>query len=149
VKSKDGTKVIKNHEGILSRWVEHLKKLLNCVNPTDPTLVDLIPQLPIIPQLDHPPTFYEVEAAIKGLKNNKSAGPDGIPTEVFKHGGHRLIHRLHQFIHRAWTTGKLPQQLKDATIVTIYKKKGDRQVCGNSRGISLLSVAGKILGCYA
>ena len=111
------------------------KELLNCVNPTDPTLVDLIPQLPIIPQLDHPPAFYEVEAAIKGLKNNKSAGPDGIPADVFKH----------QFIHRAWTTGKLPQQWKDATIVTVYKKKGDRQVCGNSRGISLLSVAEKIL----
>ena len=129
MKSKDGTKVIKGHESILSRWAEHLKELLNCVNPTDPTLVDLIPQLPIIPQLDHPPAFYEVEAAIKGLKNNKSAGPDGIPAEVFKH----------QFIHRAWTTGKLPQQWKDATIVTVYKKKGDRQVCGNCRGISLLT----------
>jgi len=145
VKSNDGTKVIKDHEGILSRWAEHLKELLNCVNPTVPTLVDLIPQLPIIPKLDHPPAFYEVEVAIKGLKNNKSAGPDGIPAAVFKHGGHHLIYRLHQFIHRAWTTGKLPQQWKDATIVTIYKKKGDRQVCGNSRGISLLSVAGKIL----
>ena len=60
----------------------HLKELLNCVNPTDPTLVDLIRQLPIIPQLDHPPDFYEVEVAIKGLKNNKAAGPDGIPAEV-------------------------------------------------------------------
>ena len=81
---------MKDHEGILSRWAEHLKELLNCVNPTDPTLVDLIPQLPIIPQLDHPPAFYEVEVAIKGLKNNKSAGPDGIPAEVFKHGGLHL-----------------------------------------------------------
>jgi len=27
----------------------------------------------------------------------------------------------------------------------IYKKKGDRAICGNSRGISLLSVAGKLL----
>jgi len=27
----------------------------------------------------------------------------------------------------------------------IYKKKGDRAICGNSRGISLLSVTGKIL----
>jgi len=62
--------------------------------------------------------------AVKGLKNNKSAGPDGIPAEVFKHGDHHLIHRLHQFIHRAWTTGKLPQQRKDATTVTIYKKEG-------------------------
>jgi len=80
--------------------------------------------------------------SVKELKNKKAAGPDGIPAEVFKHGGHHL-HRLHQFIYRAWTTGKLPQQWKDATIVTIYmyKKKEDRQVCGNSRGISLLSVA--------
>jgi len=123
VKYKDGTKVMKDHEGILSRWAEHLKELLNCVNPTDPTLVDLIPQLLIIPQLDRSPAFYEVEVAIKGLKNNKSAGPDGIPAEVFKHGGNHLTHRLHQFIHRAWTTGKLPQQWKDATVVTIYTKR--------------------------
>jgi len=27
----------------------------------------------------------------------------------------------------------------------IYKKKGDSAICGNSRGISLLSVAGKLL----
>jgi len=78
VKSKDSTKVIKDHKCILSRWAEHLKELLDCVNPTDPTLVDLIPQLPIIPQLGHLPAFYEVEVAVKGLKNNKSAGPDGI-----------------------------------------------------------------------
>jgi len=76
VKFKDGTKVIKDHEGILSRWAEHLKELLNCVDPTDPNLVDLIPELPTIPQLDHPPALYGVEVAIKGLKNNKSAGPD-------------------------------------------------------------------------
>jgi len=30
--SKDGTKVMKDHEGILSRWAEHLKELRNCVN---------------------------------------------------------------------------------------------------------------------
>jgi len=145
VKSKDGSKVIKDHEGILSRWAEHLRELLNCVNPTDPTLLDLIPQLPVIPQLDDPPALHEIAAAVKALKNNKAAGPDGIPAEVFKFGGHQLTRRLHQFIYRAWTTGKLPQQWKDANIVTIYKRKGDRQLCGNSRGISLLSVAGKIL----
>jgi len=45
----------------------------------------------------------------------------------------------------AWTIGKVPQQWKDADIVTVFKQKGDRQICGNSRGISLLYVAGKIL----
>ena len=55
------------------------------------------------------------------------------------------MRHLYQFIHRAWTTDKLPQQWKDANIVTVFKRKGNRQICGNSRGISLLSVAGKIL----
>lgn len=42
-------------------------------------------------------------------------------------------------------TAEVPQDLKDAIIGTIYKRKEDRAECGNHRGISLLSVAGKIL----
>jgi len=37
------------------------------------------------------------------------------------------------------------QQQKDSNIVTIYKCKGDNVICGNSHGISLLSVAGKLV----
>nr|VZI21262.1 unnamed protein product [Spirometra erinaceieuropaei] len=36
------------------------------------------------------------------------------------------------------------QDFKDATIVHLYKRKGNRQVCDNHRGISLLNIAGKI-----
>ena len=43
-----------------------------------------------------------------------------------------------------WDNEEVPQELKDASIVTIFKK-GSRTECGNYRGISLLSVAGKIL----
>ena len=70
VKSKDGNTVIKDHEGILARWAEHLRELLNCTNTTDPNLVDLIPQFPTIPELDNPPALHEIESAIKALKSN-------------------------------------------------------------------------------
>ena len=39
----------------------------------------------------------------------------------------------------------IPQDFKDASIIHLYKRKGNPQVCDNHRGISLLSIAGKIL----
>ncbi|VDM02787.1 unnamed protein product [Schistocephalus solidus] len=40
--------------------------------------------------------------------------------------------------------GQVPQDFKDATIVHLYKRKGNRQLCDNHRGISLLNIARKI-----
>ena len=85
----------------------------------------------------------EMARAIAGLKDGKAPGGDGIPAEVWKHGGDNLFSWLHQLITNAWEVGSVPQAWKDASIVTIYKK-GDRTGCGNYRGISLLSIAGKI-----
>ncbi|VDL90441.1 unnamed protein product [Schistocephalus solidus] len=44
----------------------------------------------------------------------------------------------------ASTPGQVPQDFKDATIVHLYKRKGNRQLCDNPRGISSLNIAGKI-----
>ena len=38
-----------------------------------------------------------------------------------------------------------PQDFKDASLIHLYKRRGNPQVCDNHRGISLLSIAGKIL----
>ncbi|BHF84887.1 hypothetical protein SprV_1002803900 [Sparganum proliferum] len=46
-----------------------------------------------------------------------------------------------------WCQGEVPQDFKDATIVHLYKRKGNRQVCDNHRGNSLLHIAGKIFAC--
>ena len=80
---------------------------------------------------------------IADLKDGKAHGGDGIPAEVWKHGGDNLFSRLLQIITNAWEVGSVPQAWKDASIVTIYKK-GDRTNCENYRGISLLSTAGNI-----
>jgi len=87
----DGVTLIKDQHGILSRWAEHLSELLNCINPTDPSFIELIPQLPTTPKQS--PTFHEIHVAMKRLQNNKAAEPYSLPAEVFKHGGYHLLHR--------------------------------------------------------
>ena len=44
-----------------------------------------------------------------------------------------------------WRKEAIHQEFKDATIIHLFKRKGNPQVCDNHRGISLLSIAGKIL----
>ncbi|KAI8516323.1 hypothetical protein Bbelb_049040 [Branchiostoma belcheri] len=41
--------------------------------------------------------------------------------------------------------GVVPQDLRDAIIVSLYKNKGEKSDCSNYRGVTLLSIAGKIL----
>ncbi|XP_051634185.1 uncharacterized protein LOC127466875 [Manacus candei] len=79
------------------------------------------------------------------VKTGKAAGVDGIPPEIWKHGGQALLAKFHEFVVRCWELGKLPSDLRDAVIITLYKKKGDKPDCSNYRGITLLSIAGKIL----
>ena len=42
--------------------------------------------------------------------------------------------------------GGLPKHFKDANVVTIWKPKESKSDCKNYRGISLVAIAGKILG---
>ncbi|BHF82132.1 hypothetical protein SprV_0802526900 [Sparganum proliferum] len=73
------------------------------------------------------------------------AGSDAIPAEVYKHGGPQLMGHLTALFQEMWRQGEVPQDFKDATIVHLYKRKGNRQLCDNHRGISLLNIAGKVL----
>ena len=71
---------------------------------------------------------------------------DLMPTcRSLQSSGPVMLQKLTQLFQSIWNDGKVPQQFKDATIVHIYKRKGNRQSCDNHRGISLLSIAGKIL----
>ena len=93
------------------------------------------------------PTEEEIATSMKAMANAKAVGPDGLPAELLKLGLQEdrtillELHRLNTFI---WREGKVPQQWKDP-IVTVLHKKGDKTECGNYRGISLVSHAGKVL----
>ena len=144
VRSTEGV-LIKNMKLILGRWAEYLRNLLNKVHTTDPGFLDDLPTLPIIHKLDDPPSFDEVEKAILSLKDDKAAGPYYIPVEVIKCGGSALHRKLHNFILDSWSAICLPQQWKNDNIILAHKLRGDRAESGNSRGISHLPVAGKVL----
>ncbi len=75
----------------------------------------------------------------------KSPGPYCIPAELLKERGYLCIKAIHKFITLVWQQKNIPQHCKDANIVTISKNKGDRSICENTRGIALLSAAGKVL----
>ena len=53
--------------------------------------------------------------------------------------------QIQQLISQIWVNERIPPDLRDGTIITIYKKKGDRADCGNYWGITLLSTTGKVL----
>ena len=55
-----------------------------------------------------------------------------------------LLKELHEILCQCWRKGEVPQDMRDANIVTLYKNKGDRGDCNNYRGISLLNIVGKL-----
>ena len=145
VRSADGMTLHKDPDGITRRWAEHFSSLLNGGLTPDPEVLSGIPQREVKLELEALPTLVEVEDCVRTLKDRKSPGGDGIPAELYKYGGTEILLQLHELICEIWTSLTIPQDWKDATIVTIYKNKGDKSDCGNSRGIALLSTAGKIL----
>lgn len=121
-------------------WFDDNSAAIQDLLETKRKALDALPELPSVPSLDEPPQFKEVLSAIRSLKNNKSPGPDGLPAEILKKGGYLLIRQLYYLICNIWQKETLPQEWKDSNIVTIYKRKGDKSVCGDSHG-----TAGKIL----
>ena len=137
LKSKTG-EVITDQAKQFERWVEHYLELYATQNVITDAALAAIPDLPVMEKLDTPPTEEELSKAINSLASGKSPGSDSIPAEVLKSGKPALLEPLQILLCRCWEEGYIPQDMRDATIVTLYKNKGDRSDCSSYRGISLL-----------
>ena len=93
--------------------------------------------------LDHKISISEVRCVIKGIKNNKSAGSDGIVGELIKYGGEGMCKMLLELFDLVWSNENVPGHWGVGLIVSLFKK-GDKQDPGNYRGITLLNVVGKL-----
>ena len=142
--AQDGVTVLKEKDKTLNRFAQHFDQLLNVPGTVDKAALEELPNIKADADLDNVPSLEELTRAITHTRDNKAPGGCGIPVEVWKHGGLKLQEKLHSLIVHIWRNEHVPQNWKDANIVPIFKK-GSRKECGNYRGISLLSIAGKIL----
>ncbi|PFX12093.1 RNA-directed DNA polymerase from mobile element jockey [Stylophora pistillata] len=144
--STNGT-LLKEKNAINERWRKHSNILLNRSSTVSNEALDQIPQRPTIDSLDFPPSMEEVQKAIKQISSGKAPDKDGIPAEIYKAAGPVTLNAFHSLLCSIWEEEDIPQEFRDATIISLYKNKGSKSDCGNYWGISLLSIAGKILVC--
>ena len=85
----------------------------------------------------------EVEVRVGKLKNGKAAGKDKVTGEMIKGGGNRVVDWIWRLCSMVFEIGVVPEDLRPAVIIPMYKDKGERTKCSNYRGINLLSVVGK------
>ena len=91
-------------------------------------------------------SIEEVGEAVNEMKSGKAPGLDGFLVEYLKKGGMAVLEWLVRLLNLSLNMGVVPMDWHGACIVALYKVKGDKCECSNSRGISLLSVVGKLFG---
>ena len=111
INSSDNT-LLTDRDTILKRWAEHFESILNRDAEVDNEVINDIPQRPVLQELSGVPSLAEVEAAIKQLSNGKAPGMDGIPAEIYKHGGSHLVSKLTNLFVIIWSEGSVPQDSK-------------------------------------
>ena len=141
--SSDG-KTLKDKEVLSKRWWEHFSTLLNQPSSVDLDTLNQIPQQPIRVSLTKSPTIKEIKKAIHQTISGRASGKDCIPAEIYKAAGPDALGAFHDVLLTVWEEKMMPDDFCDALIISLYKKKGSKLDCRNYRGISLLSVAGKI-----
>ena len=92
VKSTGGMETFSHSKRVVARWSEHFQKLPNVHGDIN------IRHFIIKTGLGEIPTMDEMARANASFNDSKAPGGDGIPAEVWKHGGDNLFSRLHQLI---------------------------------------------------
>ena len=63
---------------------------------------------------------------------------------MIKGEGYRVMDWICRVCNKALESGVVPEDWRSAVIIPLYKGRGERTEYKNSRGISLLSMVGKI-----
>jgi hypothetical protein len=109
VKDKNGDLIADSHD-ILNRWKNYFSQLLNVHNVSSVRQIKIHTAEPLV--LDPSP-----------LKLKLLLRSDQIMAELIKAWGKILLSEIHKVINFIRNKEELPEQLKESTIVPIYKKR--------------------------
>ena len=133
LRSSDGSTLLTDMEAILKRWSEHFEGLFSDRRIVQESSLAKIPPVDVKLKLDDPPTRVEIRKATMQLKVGKLPGIDGIQAEVYQHGVEVVLDKLKDLFTNWWEKGTLPQDLRDAVIVSLYKNEGENQTVQTSK----------------
>ena len=137
VYSRDGH-LLTSTGDIVGRWKEYFEDLLN---PTD--LCSVEEAVAGDSEGHSSITRAEVIEVVKKLLGGKAPGVDEIRPEYLKSLDVVGLSWLARLCNIAWRLGTVPLDWQTGVVVPLFKK-GDRRVCSNYRGITLLSLPGKV-----
>ena len=104
----------------MERWAEHYQELHPRESTFTESAVKSTCTLPILEELDVPPSVEELSKAINPLACGKAPGKDGIPPEFTKAGKQTaLLHHLHKLLLQCWEEGTVPQDKHNSNIITL------------------------------
>ena len=104
----------------MERWEEYYQELYLRESTVTDSAVESTCALPILEELDIPPSVEELSKAIDSLACGKAPGNGGIPPEVIKAGKQTvLLHHLHELLLQCWKEGTVPQDIHHANIITL------------------------------
>ena len=126
----------------MKRWAEHYQELYSRENIVTDTAVESTSLLPVMNELDVPPSVDELRKAINSLACSKTPGNNGIPSEVIKAGMNApLLHHLHKLLLQCWEERTFLQNMRDTNIIMLHACYSSD--CNNYHGISFLSITAK------
>ena len=103
--------------------------MLNRQSSVNDNAINRQPQIVCNVLLGEFPTVTEARKAIQHLSSSKAPGAGAIPAEVYKAGRLPMAEKLKELFQCMWRKEAIPQDFKDASIIHLYKRKGNPQVC--------------------
>jgi hypothetical protein len=143
IKDENGN-ILTREEDIMERWREYFQNLLEEENnPKEREEVQERDNLREREGEERKITKQEFEKALSKMKNGKAPGHDEITTEMIKYAGESGTETLIELLNEASKAKTVPVDWQTGIITPLFKK-GDHRECKNYRGITLLSIPGKL-----